>query len=90
MLFVFIEVFILFYLENFLEGFRNLKNKSISGVEDVSSWISLNQRIIVYNLIDIFSLFFMKLDLFVVVKEIIYYLLVQFIRVCYLVELQGN
>lgn len=87
---VFIEVFISFYEENSVEGFRNSKNTNTSGVEDTSSRRSLNQKTVVYSLIEILSSFLMKSDLPAVVKEIIYHLLGQLIRVCHFVESQAN
>ncbi|PFX24720.1 putative E3 ubiquitin-protein ligase HECTD4 [Stylophora pistillata] len=87
---VFIEVFISFYEENSVEGFRNSKNTNTSGVEDTSSRRSLNQKTVVDNLIEILSSFLMKSDLPAVVKEIIYHLLGQLIRVCHFVESQAN
>lgn len=88
---VFIEVFISFYVENATEFSRNTENRGTDNVENAAEQRrTLNQKTVVYNLIDILSSFLMKSDLPAVVKEIIYHLLGQLLRACHHVETQGN
>lgn len=77
-LFVFIEVFVLCYLDNVVVLLRNMEIRVVDNFGDIVDWRKvLVQRMVVFNLIDVFSLFLLKFNLFVVIKEIVYYFLVQ-------------